>query len=271
MNLMKMYQRFKSSKVSIALRNALLIRPIAFTMPIYDKASVSDFFFYDCRDGNDTKFTVTNFSSQLFSSSNITEKIKLMIFSDEGDLIFEKNYSLEKNETKEIVFSELKLTSSLGSFCIFHFLSDYEQLISNCSHLSERGYVAYRRKKGVWNYMHGNSTACYFNKNKSISTLVSTSLRKSSYMPQVSFMDVDWFSVILNNPTKKKISFIVECFNLDGELIQDESKEINPLGTKIFDIRRDRVGYIIVKSNIIFCRPVIMKNYSELSFDIFHG
>ena len=88
MNLMKMYQRFKSSKVSIALRNALLIRPIAFTMPIYDKASVSDFFFYDCRDGNDTKFTVTNFSSQLFSSSNITEKIKLMIFSDEGDLIF---------------------------------------------------------------------------------------------------------------------------------------------------------------------------------------
>ena len=263
--------RLKLSPVSIKLRNFFLIKPVPFINPNIDKTSISDFFYYDCSKRSDTKFTVTNFGSQLFPEKKIIDEFKLKVFDIQGSMIFQKEYTLNKKESFEIIFSELPLTEKVGSFFIFHKLSYYGLLIDNKSYLSERGYVAYKRDNEIWCYMHGNNTACYLTEKNEINSLLGQSIFKSSYVPQVSFRDVSDFQVVLNNPTKDNISFEVECFDSKNKVIHRGLKMTKAFGTSVFKIRVAHVEYIKVKSTIIFCRPVIVKNYSETSFDIFHA
>ena len=84
-----------------------------------------------------------------------------------------KDFSIKKNQLLKIDFSQLDLPEKKGSFFVFHRLSDYKELIESGSYGSERGYVAYKEENGIWNFMHGNTTASYLDNKNKIKSLAS--------------------------------------------------------------------------------------------------
>jgi len=260
----------KISSFIVSLRNMFLIRPIPFKTPKIDEACVSDFFFFDCSGKKNTKFFVTNLASQLFFDKDIEDNVTLVIFNLGGKKLLQKDYRLKKNELLKIDFSKLELSENEGSFFVFHKLSNYKELVENGSFGSERGYVAYKQENGVWNYMHGNSTACYLDKKNKIQSLASQSFFKSHYIPQVLFQDTDKFSLILNNPSNSTIIVKVLLFDKNSNLICNESSKLKRFQTKLFNFENFETYFVKIESNLIFCRPIIRKIYKN-SYDMFHG
>ena len=261
--------KFKASHPIVGLRNLLLIRPIPFRSPITKEACVSDFFFFDCSGEKNTQFFVTNLASQLFFDQDIKDSISLIVFNLDGKKILQKDFSLKKNELLKIDFSQLDLSAKKGSFFVFHRLNDYKELIESGSYGSERGYVAYKEENGIWNYMHGNTTACYLDNKNKIQSLASKSLFKSYYVPQVLFQDTDNFSIIFNNPSKDNINIILFSYDKSKNLKIKKKLNIRPFCTEVTNFKNQSISYLEIKSNIMMCRPLI-KKYYKTYFDIFH-
>lgn len=270
MNFKKILKFIKSLRFILYLRNFFKIRAVAFLPPKTKDGFVSDFFFFDCKNKKNTKFIVTNFSSQVFFDKKIKEKIELVVYDLKGNKILNKKYNIKKHETLEIDFAKLKLKNSQGSFFIFHYLSDYEELISQRAYGAERGYAAYKGRNGIWNFMHANGLACHKTKKGKINSLVSTSFFKNKYIPQLSFEDVSEFSLILNNPTLKNVCIEVKIFNKDWKLIENKMEKLKKFQTHIFSFYSNDAVFAEVSSNIIFCRPIIRKIYQS-GFDMLHG
>ena len=270
MNLNKILKIIKSSRFILYLRNFLKIRAVVFLPPKTKDGFVSDFFFFDCKNKKNTKFIVTNFSSQVFFDKDIRENIELVVFDLSGNKILNKKYNIKKHKTLEIDFNELGLENIQGSFFIFHYLSDYEELTSQKAYGAERGYVAYKERKGIWNFMHANAIACHKTEGGKINSLVSTSFFKNKYIPQLSFEDVSEFSLILNNPTFKNVHIEVKIFNKDWKLIENKMEKLKKFQTHIFSFNSHDAVFAEVSSKIIFCRPIIRKRYKS-GFDMLHG
>ncbi len=262
--------KFKSSDPIVGLRNLLLIRPIPFRSPKIKEACVSDFFFFDCSGTKNTQFFVTNLASQLFFDKKIKDSVSLIIFNLEGKKILHKDFSIKKNQLLKIDFSQLDLSEKKGSFFVFHRLSDYKELIESGSYGSERGYVAYKEENGIWNFMHGNTTASYLDKKNKIKSLASKSLFKSYYIPQVLFQDTDNFSLIFNNPSSSSIFARVILFDKNKNIVGSEFSKLKRFETKIFNFDNSETYFVKIESNLIFCRPIIKKVYKN-SHDFFHG
>ncbi len=263
-------KKFKTSHPVVSLRNLLLIRPIPFSSPKIKEACVSDFFFFDCSGNKNTQFFVTNLSSQLFFDRDISDLVSLIVFNLDGKKILQKDYFLKKNELLKIDFSRLNLSEKKGSFFVFHKLSDYQELIKSGSFGSERGYVAYKEENGIWNYMHGNTTACYLDSKNKIQSLANKSLFKSYYVPQVLFRDTGNFSLIFNNPSRSSIFARVKLYDEKNNIVGSEFSKIKRFETKIFNFDNNQTHFIKIESNLIFCRPIVKKVYKN-SYDIFHG
>ena len=263
-------RKFKTSHPIVGIRNLLLIRPIPFRSPNTKEACVSDFFFFDCSGEKNTQFFVTNLASQLFFDQDIKDSISLIVFNLDGKKILQKDFSLKKNELLKIDFSQLDLSAKKGSFFVFHRLNDYKELIESGSYGSERGYVAYKEENGIWNYMHGNTTACYLDNKNKIQSLASKSLFKSYYVPQVLFQDTDNFSLIFNNPSSSSIFARIKLLDKNKNIVGSEFSKLKRFETKIFNFDNSQTHFIKIESNLIFCRPIIKKVYKN-SYDIFHG
>ncbi len=270
MNYEKILKILKSLRFILLLRNFFKIRPVTFLPPRSNDGFVSDFFFFDCENKKNTKFVVTNFSSQVFFDKDIKENIELVVFDLKGNQILNRRYDIEKRKTLEIDFEELGLKNKQGSFFIFHYLSNYEELISQKAYGAERGYVAYKAENGIWNFMHANGIACHKTEKGKIHSLVSTSFLKNKYIPQLSLEDVSEFSLILNNPTFKNVDVEVKIFNKEWKLIENKIKKLKKFQTHIFSFNSQDAVFAEVSSNIIFCRPIVRKSYQS-GFDMLHG
>ena len=97
------------NRFSLYLRNLFNIKPVDTYYPTYSKASVSDFFYWECNKDFDTKFMLTNVASHIIPSFPQNDKVKIIIFDNLGLIIKSINYELSPYETKEIVFSQLKI------------------------------------------------------------------------------------------------------------------------------------------------------------------
>lgn len=257
------------NRFALYLRNFFNIKPVDTYYPTYSKASVSDFFYWESNNDFDTKFMLTNVASHVIPNFPQNDKVRIIIFDNLGLIIKSINYDLSPYETKEIIFSQLKI-KGFGSFFVFHDFDNLNNLLDQGCYIAERGYVGYKRGNNVWNFMHGNYNACYLTKDLQIKSIISKSLFKQTYAPQVIFNDSLSFKVILNNPTKNNIDIKIQCYNNLNQIIDTKIKKIDSFNTEIFLFKNQLIDFIKINSKILFCRPIIYKEY-QTYFDIFHG
>ncbi len=263
-------KEIKSSRKVNFLRNFFLVKPSIYMNPKSNESSVSDFFFWNCKNLFQTKFYITNLASQILPNISQRDNVKILIFDKSGHMIDEEHLSLEPFETKEFIFQKDQYQNKYGSFFIFHKFRNLGDLIINGCHVAERGYTGYKVKDGVWNFVHGNHYSASLTSNDQIESLVSRSLFKTSYKMQVSFDDSSRQELVINNPDTRlaKIDFLY--YDSEIKYLGKESIKLNSLSTAVHELSKFEFKYIEIKSDIIFCRPLIIKYY-DTYFDIFHA
>ena len=246
-------------------RNFISFFPTPYYFPSKEHHNVSDFFFWTNENGYNTKFQLINLSSNITPEDPVTESVKFFIYDENGKKIDEKSCSVEPFELKEVKFDEYK---GKGSFFAFHNFFN-AILKEKKSYAVDRGYVGYKFGEGVWSFVHGNHNACAINHNTNhIQPLIAKSLSSNIYCPQVSFIDCKKFGIILNNPLLQKTKFEVHLFK-KNKFFSKYNYEIQPFGTKFIKFENEDISKICLKSKVIFCRPIIFKEYITY-FDIFH-
>ena len=265
-----LYQSFKSNNLVNSVRNKFLIKPNIYLKPCSKDLSVSDFFFWKCDNDFETKFLITNLASQILPDIKQVDKIKIMIFENNGRLLNTKNLLLQPFETYEFSFYDKMYQDKYGSFFVFHKFEKLDDLIENGCHIAERGYTGYKRKNGVWNFVHGNHYSASLLSNGDIQSLISTSLFKSSYKMQLSFKNCNKSQLIINNPDKKKLKYEFIYYDENNNYLKKDRVALNSRETKLYDLNHTDLKFIEIKSNFIFCRPLVLKYYDSY-FDIFHA
>ena len=151
-----------------------------------------------------------------------------------------------------------------------NYFSPAQSAYCNGCHVAERGYTGYRVGDGVWNFVHGNHYSASLTSNNEIESLVSRSFFKTSYKMQVSFNDSNKQELVVNNPDKKEAKLDFLYFDSEMNYLGKESIILNSLSTIIYNLAKYKFKYIEIKSNIIFCRPLVIKYY-DTYFDVFHA
>lgn len=253
------------------IRNLINYRPTISLKPINPRYSVSDFFYWSTCEGFDTKIMLTNFSTQTTPDTPQLDQIKIIIYNDKGSLLDEINYNLEPFQTIDFKFSNY-FENKFGSFFVFHKLENMQTYIDQNSHLSERGYISYKRKDGIWSFMHGNLNSAYFDdrSKKPVSILTESLFSTNKYLPQVSFKNCESFAFIINNPMNKKIKIDVDFFNDQLKIVKTKKFKLEPLSTLRYFEDDKNINFFQLISKIIFLRPIIYKEFKTY-FDIFHG
>lgn len=259
----------KKSNLFNLVRNSLNTYPSVYISPEIKKTSISDFFYFNVSNIFDTKLMLFNLSSHVLPEIKQKERVKLFFYDDKGTNIAKSEFTLNYQETIEILISDF-VSNTQGSFFAFHIFNDFGDLLKNHSYISERGYVAYKFKNSLWSFMHGNHNAAYLDNNNNIHSILARSyLKKNYYSPQVSFLDQDEFELVFNNPTNE--TNILEIIEKDEnrKIIKRKNLEINSFGTKVYR-SQNKVNNIEIGSSLILNRPIIIKKYNE-NIDIFHG
>ena len=259
-----------SNRVSYNVRNFFKLRPNLYLTPLKKTRSVSDFFYWVNDNYFETQFSLMNIGSHILPNLMQKDYIKIFIFDKNGNKLKNLKFLLDDSEVKKINFNDFGLSGS-GSFFVFHNLENIDFLNSNKTFISERGYVAYRKKNKIWNFMHGNHNASYLDKKERIRSLMPTSFFYNEYIPQTRFDDVSSFKLIFNNVNSKTIPIIIELYGQSNNLINKYKYYCEYLSTLEAEINEKvKVKYLKVKSKLLFCRPIILK-YQKQDFDIYHG
>ena len=250
------------------LRNFFLFKPTFSNYPYNAYSTISDYFYWRKDNEFDTKFMLTNLSSQIFPDKNEVDYVQFFIFNNNGILIKKIEINLEPFETKEVQFNLLNV-EGYGSFFAFHHFESLNIIIKSETFLAERGYVGYKLNSGVWNFVHGNKFASYIDDNKNLKSIEATTLRNVSYIPQVTFNDCKNSSVILNNPSDKHVNYKLSFLDEKNQIIGEKIETIPKFGTIVSKLS-NKTTYLKLNSNLMLSRPIILKNYNTY-FDVFHG
>tara|TARA_B100000579_G_C22845846_1_gene864252 strand:+ start:1349 stop:2158 length:810 start_codon:yes stop_codon:yes gene_type:complete len=263
-------QSIKDLRIVNEIRNKFLFKPSIYLKPKSNDVSVSDFFFWSNKNQFETKFYITNLASQILPDLPQNDEVKIMIYDDQGNKIDLINLSLNPFETKEFLFNKKIFQNKFGSFFVFHNFRELGDLIKNGCHVADRGYTGYRRGDGVWSFVHGNHYSASIHQNYEVQSLMSRSFFKSEYKMQVSFVDSNSSELVINNPDKKIMKTDLLYFDENMKFIQKESMKVNGMNTIVYNLSKFKFKYIEIKSNVIFCRPLVIKYY-DTYFDIFHA
>lgn len=258
-----------SNNLSIFIRNFLSYRPSIYYNANNKNESISDFFYWTFADGFETKFILTNICSQVLPDLNQNDNVSIYIFDNNGNFLKKKEILLIPFETRFVKFNDEELKGKYGSFFVFHKFLYFGDLIKNKCHIAERGYTGFRKNNGLWNFVHGNHYAAALSQKNNIYSLLSFSIFKTFYNMQLSFNDAESYSIILNNPSKKKIKIELLLYSNDNSLVKIHLLKIKSLCTEVIKLSDSNFKYLKIKSNIMMCRPILMKNYKTY-FDILH-
>ena len=270
-NMQNIKSFLKKNNLVTNIRNFLNFYPKLSLFPSFYETSVSDYFFWTTKKEfiYDTKIILMNISSQIFPSHSMEEEIFVFIYDHNGNKLKELLFNLSPFEFEELKFSDY-FQEQYGSFFVFHKIEDYSLLKSFNAYISDRTYISYKGKEGIWNFMHGNLNCAYLSKNNKPISIMTKSYFNNYYMPQVSFDNSNQNFFILNNPNEYNLKIEVLEMDKYNKKINNIFKTIPPMGTSVIGLKNPKTKYAELKSKIIFFRPIIFKTY-KTSFDIFHG
>ena len=266
----KLIKKFLPNNLTLFIRNNLNIKPLGYTYLKKNVVSVSDFFYWNTKDGFNTKINITNLASQVLP--NIKQKCDVIFyfFDSFGKIIFQKEITLGYFESSSFEVSEY-CKDNFGSLAIFQNFKNFEELKKYGSYVTEKGYIGYNFNNGPWNYVHGNNSSLSFTSDKNIYPLLSSTLLKTnSYIPQVRLDDCKNSSIIFNNPLDILLRSSIILYNRDWYKLKTIKVNTKPKNTKIIDLGDFDKSYVKIKSNMLLFRPMIFKQY-QTYFDIFHG
>lgn len=264
-------QLIKTNNISYKIRNFLKLRPNLYVKPNNKNSPISDFFYWRNDKKYSTQFALMNIGSHILPQLKQKDNVTILIYKYNGKLLKSLNFKLNDMDTIKVDFKIYDLQGS-GSFFIFHNFKNKDFLNSNNTFVTERGYVGYKKNDHLWNYMHGNHNAAYLDSNKNIKSLMPISFFYNEYIPQTRFDDVNKFKLIFNNVNKSTIKINIEIFGVKDSLIEKKSytcKYLNTLEIPFLN-KNFNIKFLKITSNLLFCRPIIFKEYDE-GFDIYHG
>ena len=258
------------NNLSLFIRNNLNIKPSGYRYFKNDLISVSDFFYWNTQNKNNTKINITNLASQVLPNIDQDCEVQFIFYDFNGKIIYDFKKNLTYFESYSFLVSEL-CPNNFGSMLIFHKFNNFDELADHGSYVSEKGYVGYNYDNGPWNFVHGNNSSLSLSSSGCVIPLLSKSLFKNnSYVPQVKFNDCDSASLIFNNALDCNLNTSIELFDKNWMLIDKIDKVTKPKNTEIIKLGNKSKCFVKIRSNILLFRPLIFKNY-DTYFDIFHG
>ena len=87
---------------------------------------------------------------------------------------------------------------------------------------------------------------------------------------QVSFKDCNKQQLIINNPDQKILNYELIYFDKNNNFLKKDIIKLKSKETRLYDLDNEDLNFIEIKSNFIFCRPLVIKYYDSY-FDIFHA
>ena len=261
---------------SIKFRNLFGILPKYYNEPPLDY-SVSDLFFWRSDEIWRTRFDLLNLPSILYPNKNISDRVTLVFYDQQGHEFLRKQITIPPFQTKAIRIEDiLEGNSGFGSMACFHEPSKSSMSAPSQTCIVERGFTAYRRVTDeipLWSYVHG---AAYVLAKPPDHEEVQTTRRNLDrnilYQPQLSFSDCDGFDLIYINPNNCDLAVKVRLFDNTLQVIREESEVLPPRGVKYFSLdNKDRTIYRVENESCAYMlRPFLLKYY-ETHFDIFHS
>ena len=272
----RLFQTLVNLPPSIFLRNILGVCPKHYKEPP-SNCSVSDLLFWRFDDVWRTRFDLLNLPSVLYPKGNITDKVTLIFYDQQGQKLCQEKITIPPFQKKVIQVEDfLNGNTGFGSLAVFHDALEEIQAspIQTCT--AERGFSSYQRvtdNSPLWSYIHG--AAYLLAKPPGQDEVRSTrrSIRKKTfYKPQLSLSDCGQFDLIYINPNDSDLEIKVRALDSASLVVREESGVLPPRGVKIFSMDNQERNILRVEneSRAYMVRPYILKYY-ETHFDIFHG
>lgn len=242
--------------------------------PYRSTSVVSDIFVWRCDEVWDTEFELFNITSFMFPADSIREICDLVFFDENGRIFKKEQIMLEPFEKKTLIIrNHVFPRTGTGGFSVFHH-SGYENRFSaQKSHLTERGYIGYRRKGDrIKSFCHGNLQSLAHETGRKDYAYVTASKPNSKYYPQLIISDSPHIELVYTNPTHKKQKINLTFFDKSGKLGYTAKADIPPRGVKVISVPNPDMTLHTFENRggITLWRPVIFKFYVS-HFDAMHG
>ncbi len=242
--------------------------------PFKKNSVVSDIFVWRCNEEWQTEFELFNITSFLLPQNTVVETCHIVFFDEHGAEINKTTITLQPFEKMTLCIQDYLLgVRGIGGFSVFHH-SEYAHEFSNHnSHITERGYIAYKRKSdAIKSFCHGNLQSLAHDKNASKYEYVTATKSKAKYAPQLTISDSKKIELIYTNPTSKQQTIDLCFFDENRNRIMNLTNNIDSKGVKSLLITNDhaRIHTFENYGAIMLWRPVIFKYY-DTHFDVMHG
>jgi len=270
------YGTVHPSALGYRLRRVLGGERLAEEKPFDPSAAVSDLFVWRCDDVWETEFDLFNLTSFLFADRDSNEPCDILLFDAAGKKVKEFSLTLEPMERRILILSSLLPPgiSGAGTFSVFHHSPRAGELAARHSHLTERGYIGYRRRgDSLKSYCHGNLQSLSRTAGKGGHGYVAvTEAKPEVYYPQLILSDCDRAELVYTNPSSKARRICVRAYARDGRLLRSVNSLVPPCGVSILPLdNADRAIHTFDNiGDIAMWRPVIFK-HTPVHFDAMHG
>jgi hypothetical protein len=239
-------------------------------------ATISDLFPWRVDATWQTCFELLNLPSLLYPDARPTDRATLVLFGADGGTLSTHHFELAPFEARRIEIEPLlDGVAGAGAFACFHAAPCLRALAQNGSHLSERGYVGFRRRGDrLWSYVHGNQHVLARAPGRSAITPVGPASRRDwVYRPQLRFDDAAAFDLVYANPVDRPLTLSLRLFGPTGSTVGEREIALPVRGSAVISHSNAESGIIVRVESRAWCsfwRPVVFKHY-ESHFDVFHG
>lgn len=268
------YSHVYETALGCRLRRFIESKPIAELRPFNTKAAISDLFVWRCDDEWETEFDLFNISSFVYPDECPQEECRIILFDKDGRRIAFHSLMLAPFERRVLKLSDyLGPERGVGTFAVFHLSSCVSRYEAFKTHLTERGYIGYRRKGDVIkSFCHGNLQALSQAPEQNGFSYVAATTAPMRYHPQLILSDSHMIELIYTNPSARSKPLSVNLFDKDSNKVGERHVIVPARSVRIIKI--DNVDKTIHTfdnfGGIVMWRPVI-KKYYDTHFDVMHG
>jgi hypothetical protein len=268
------YEHVHGSALGFRLRRFIETAPIAELKPFNGLAAISDLFVWRQNDEWETEFELFNITSFVYPADMPEERCEMVFFDADGREISRQTLTLAPLERRTLKISDyLDGRQGVGTFSIFHHSALSPRFEARGSHLTERGYVGYRRKgTKLRSFCHGNLQSLSQAPDQKNYSYVAATTQPMRYHPQLILSDCRRAELIYTNPSSKARALEINFFDHDGHKISDQHIIVPARGVRLvgLDNTDGKIHTFDNKGAIVMWRPVIVKYY-DTHFDVMHG
>ena len=268
------YEHVHGSALGFRLRRFVEAAPLAELKPFNGLSAISDLFVWRCNAEWETEFELFNITSFVYPADMPEERCEMVFFDADGREFNRHTLMLVPLERRTLKISDyLGDRQGAGTFSIFHHSSLSVRYQERGSHLTERGYVGYRRHGAkLKSFCHGNLQSLSKGPEQKNYSYVAATTQPMRYHPQLILSDCRRVELIYTNPSSGARAVEINLFDRSGQKIGDRHIIVPARGVRIIEIDNAEgdIHTFDNKGEIIMWRPVI-KKYYETHFDVMHG